>query len=113
MENATSFEDAVTTLKTSDLIAPAYFVVAGVNPYEGVVLTRNQFEVIDVWILNASAPGFDKWFLLETNYDHWVPPPAKDDRRTPGIKAMNDVTQERIDFETLMSVITLKPVCNG
>lgn len=23
------------------------------------------------------------WFILETNYDHWKPPPKIDDRRTP------------------------------
>ena len=23
------------------------------------------------------------WFILETNYDHWKPPPSFDDRRTP------------------------------
>jgi hypothetical protein len=113
MENATNFDDAVSALKTSDLIAPAYFIVGGVKPYEGVVLTRNQFAVIDEWRLNATTSGFEKWYLLETNYDHWVPPPARDDRRTPGMRAMNAVTQEKINLETLMSVLTIKPVCNG
>lgn len=24
---------------------------------------------------------FARWFEVETNYDHWVPPPASDNRR--------------------------------
>jgi hypothetical protein len=86
--------------------------VGGLNRGEGVVLTRDQFRVVDEWRLNASSPGIEKWYLLETNYDHWVPPPVHDDRRTPGMNAMNAITQDHINFETMMSVLTMKPVCN-
>jgi hypothetical protein len=27
------------------------------------------------------AIGPFRWFEVETNYDHWAPPPADDDRR--------------------------------
>jgi len=112
MENTTSFNDAVHLLSTQDLIAPVYFILAGVNPDEGAVITRNQNTLIDIWMINKTSTDFNKWFLLETNYDHWQPPPSKDDRRTPGINAMNLLTQSRIDFYSLMGVLTLKPVCN-
>ena len=112
MENRTNYEDAVKLLSSADLIAPVYFIVAGVKPDEGAVITRNQWEAIDIWRLNASSSGIEKWYLLETNYDHWVPPPAHDDRRTPGMKAMNATTQAKINYETMMDVLTLIPVCN-
>ena len=68
MENKTNFNEAVNFLVKSDLIAPAYFIVGGVQPEEGVVITRAQFEAVDVWHLNSSSPGIEKWYLLETNY---------------------------------------------
>ena len=52
---------------------------------EGAVVTRNQTQAVNVWNLVSSNL---KWFLLETNYDHWEPPPSSDDRRDPGIRAM-------------------------
>lgn len=34
-----------------------------------------------------------RWYVLETNYDHWKEPLFLDDRRTPAIKCMNQTTQ--------------------
>ncbi|CAF0877283.1 unnamed protein product [Brachionus calyciflorus] len=112
MENATSFEQAVDILSTSDLIAPCYFIVGGVHPGQGAVITRNQYKLVDLWKLNPESTGIEKWYLLETNYDHWLPPPASDDRQTPGMMAMNTTTQANINLDTLMDVMTLDPVCN-
>jgi hypothetical protein len=112
MEYVTSFNEAVSLLSRTDMIAPAYFTVGGVKPNKGVVITRSQHEVVDTWHLNSTSSGIEKWYLLETNYDHWVPPPANDDRRTPGMKAMNATTQARISAETLLDVLVIDPVCN-
>jgi hypothetical protein len=112
MENITSFSEAIERLKTKDLIAPAYFIIGGLNKNEGAVITRNQFEFVDIWQLNSSSSGIEKWYLLETNYDHWLPPPPNDDRRTPGMKAMNATTQANINYNTLLDVMTINPVCN-
>ena len=109
LENATDFNDAVNQLSSHDLIAPAYFIVAGVKPDEGVVITRNQSALINTWRLDNSN---NIWYLLETNYDHWVPPPPNDDRRTPGMRAMNQTTQANINYNTLFNVLTIDPVCN-
>lgn len=35
-----------------------------------------------------------RWYVLETNYDHWQKPFFLDDRRTPAMKCMNKITQE-------------------
>lgn len=112
MENATSFKEAVGMLSSQDLIAPAYFILGGVNPDEGVVITRDQNTLVDIWSINKTSANFDNWFLLETNYPHWQPVPPKDDRRTPGINVMNLLTQSRVNSYSLMGVLTFKPVCN-
>ena len=111
-ENAADFESAVSMFSTTDLIAPAYFILGGVKPYEGAVITRSQGSVIDIWRLNATSKGIESWYLLETNYDHWVPPPSNDDRRTPGEKAMNATGQANLNANTLLNVLSVNPVCN-
>ena len=112
MESATSYDQAVEQLSASGLIAPLYFIVGGVEDKQGCVITRNQLGVVDTWHLNDTRDA-SRWYLLETNYDHWVAPPADDDRRTPGMRAMNQTTQANIDFSTLLDVLSMNPVCNG
>lgn len=36
----------------------------------------------------------DRWYVLETNYDHWKEPLFLDDRRTPAKKCMNQTSQK-------------------
>lgn len=40
-----------------------------------------------------------RWYVLETNYDHWKEPLFLDDRRTPAMKCMNQTTQP-VSFDT-------------
>jgi hypothetical protein len=112
MEKAVNFNQAVDVLQSNDLIAPVYFIVGGVQQNEGVVITRTQNEVVDVWRLDLSSTGIEKWYLLETNYDHWKPTPSSDDRRGVGMRAMNQTTQANINYDTLMDVLTVDQVCN-
>ncbi len=46
-----------------------------------------------MWSLNSKSIGIEKWFLIETNYDHWMKPLCDDDRQTPGIFDINQLTQ--------------------
>lgn len=74
---ACNFEEAVAQLSTADLPADSYFIVAGTEAGEGAVITRDRNQS-DVWRL---GDGPSDWFLVQTNYDHWVAAPAGDDRR--------------------------------
>lgn len=58
-----------------------------------------------------------RWYVLETNYDPWTDPFFLDDRRTPGMKCMNQTTQavSTKDWTELLSgsvVLKLCPVRN-
>ena len=101
MENTTNFNDAVSLLSKTDLIAPAYFIVGGVEPEQGVVITRNQSQVVNLWKLDSKSIGIGSWYLLKTNCDHWLPPPPNDDRRDPGMSAMNAIGQNNMQFARL------------
>ncbi len=112
MENASDYEGAVQLMSKRELIAPAYFIIGGLAPSQMTVLTRNQTSLVDAWRLDPGSADFDSWFLIETNYDRWEQPPAIDDRRNPGIRAMQKISRSRIDDESLMGVLSILPVCN-
>ncbi|XP_029115380.1 N-acylethanolamine-hydrolyzing acid amidase-like [Scleropages formosus] len=110
LAEAKDFQDAVKRLSTVPIICDVYYIVAGVRPGEGVVVTRDRLGSADIWPLN---PARGEWFRVETNYDHWTPPPHSDDRRTPTMKALNATGQEHINLETLYKVLSAAPTCNG
>ena len=103
------FEKAVETLAYKPLIAPSYIIVGGVGPKKGAVITRDRLAALDIWRLDAF---YGRWFLVETNYDHWLPPPASDDRRDPAIKAMNETGRAHIGVTALFDVLSTPPVLN-
>lgn len=119
---------------------PGYLIVAGSGHAEGAIITRNATggNQTDVWPLRvptgaaeraddgtahaggaadvddekrAGADDDDGWFRLETNYDHWEAPPAKDDRRDPAIRGMRKL-DGKPTFEGLWNVLSTHPVYN-
>jgi len=111
MLNATSYAHAKQLLSEKEMIAPAYFILGGTKPGEGAVITRDRVGVADLWELSPKSSG-PSWYLLETNYDRWEKPLFFDDRRTPGMKCMNETTQKGIGFKGLYNVLSTKPVLN-
>ncbi|KAJ8415574.1 hypothetical protein AAFF_G00425540 [Aldrovandia affinis] len=110
LEEATDFQDAVMRLSKVPIITDVYYIVAGVKPAEGVVVTRNRRGPADIWPLDIQH---GEWYRVETNYDHWKPAPHGDDRRTPAIKALNATGQDNINLDTLYQVMSVTPTCNG
>lgn len=111
LEQAADFESAVTQLSTTPQIDENYFIVAGTKANEGAVIARGREKAVDVWRLDTTEP--DGWFRLQTNYDHWNPPPAADDRRTPGVRSMENVGRGGLSTDAVWGVITTFPVFNG
>jgi len=103
----TDFAGAVDLLSNGPLIADVYYTVAGINPFEGVVISRNIHNASDIWRLNST-----QWFLAQTNYDHWVQPPWFDDRVVPAFDAMYAMGQAGISYDNLFKVLSVKPVLN-
>ncbi|KAM6220927.1 N-acylethanolamine-hydrolyzing acid amidase [Rhynchocyon petersi] len=110
LNESEDFEEAALKLAKTPLIADVYFVIGGVSPQEGLVITRNRNGPADIWALE---PLHGEWFRVETNYDHWKPAPKKDDRRTPAIKALNATGQANLSLETLFQVLSIVPVYNN
>ena len=103
------FESALLFLADKPLIAPCYIIIGGTKAREGVVITRDRIAALDLWRLDGER---GRWYLVETNYDHWVPPPSDDDRRDPAIKAMNETTRAGLNPTSLFGVMSTPPVLN-
>ncbi|XP_065188773.1 N-acylethanolamine-hydrolyzing acid amidase-like [Sycon ciliatum] len=104
------FVQAVETLSTTPLIAPVYLIVGGVTPGQGAVITRDQLGAIDTYYLDADK---GRWYVLETNYDHWKPPPKTDDRRDPAEKILNAAGRSQVGYALLQKVLNTPPILNS
>ena len=104
------FEDAVSNLAYKPLIAPCYIIVGGVGPKDGAVITRDRLAALDIWRLDAID---GRWFVVETNYDHWEPPPSSDDRRDPAIRGMNATGRANLTGGSLFNILSTPPVLNS
>ncbi|XP_037535064.1 N-acylethanolamine-hydrolyzing acid amidase-like [Nematolebias whitei] len=109
LEEAEDFQDAVMRLSKTPLITGVYYIVGGVRAGEGVIITRDQAGPVDIWPLD---PLHGEWFRVETNFDHWRPPPPSDHRREVANEALNSTGQANINMDELYQVLTMSPVCN-
>lgn len=110
LATAQNFTIAVNKIAYTTTEASFYAIMGGVNKGEGIVITKGRVGPVDLWKID---PNSGRWFEVETNYDHWAPPPADDDRRNPAIKAMNEMGQKNISKNALFNVMSTPPVMNN
>ena len=110
LEHEPTYDGAVASLQTTPQIDENYFIVSGAAAAQGVVIARGRNKADDVWPLNTSET--DGWFRLQTNYDHWNPPPVADDRRTPGVAMMKALGAGGVNVSSTWDVIKAFPVFN-
>jgi len=97
---ATTFEEAMNILITTPIIAQGYLTVAGVNPYEGAVITRSQFGLAHVEELSSS-----RWFVAQTNDDHYKG--ICQPRCQGANEHLNAIGQANISADTLLNQVML------
>lgn len=113
MESADSYTQAQKLLYTSNLVAPAYFTLAGRKSHQGCVITRGKNDS-DVWSLDNYSDSVEengKWFLVQTNYDHWKKPPSYDNKLDPANLCMERFGSDNADA-TLYKVFATRPIFN-
>jgi len=103
----TDFSSALKRLSNTPLIADVYYILGGLK--EGAVISRNSTKAVNVWMLDSAA---GRWFEVETNYDHWLPPPWYDDRRDPANQHMTQMGRAAITEPHLLDILGMKPTIN-
>ena len=73
-----------------------------------MILTRSRKESIDITRLKDDH----RWFLIQTNHDHWQKQPDFDDRLTPAIKCMQSKGRSNITFATFFNLLSSRPMLN-
>eukprot|EP01013_Petalomonas_cantuscygni_P004547 TRINITY_DN14943_c0_g1_i1.p1 TRINITY_DN14943_c0_g1~~TRINITY_DN14943_c0_g1_i1.p1 ORF type:complete len:405 (+),score=74.96 TRINITY_DN14943_c0_g1_i1:124-1338(+) len=105
---AADYATSVDALASAHLAAPVYYIVAGVNPGDGVVLTRDRLGVHSR--REATLPS--SWYVLQTNYDWDTEPPAQDNRRAWAVYYMEGVGARNWTTTSAMRVLGSWPVGN-
>lgn len=77
---------------------------------QGCVITRGRNDV-NLWLLSNDENPPNSWYLVQTNYDHWKPPPPLDNRRVPAVTCLELFGQENAVL-TLYNVMSTVPVLN-
>jgi len=103
-EQVDTYQDAVTKLSITPIMAPVYYIVGGKNSGEGQIIVRARSGVDGTVSLNLTDPN--GWYVLETNYDPWKKPLYLDDRRTPGNICMQRLTRDNAGFDGIYNVLS-------
>ena len=68
LTNAKSYDEAVEMFSKQYIAAPIYYILAGSQPNQGAVITRDRNILSNFWQLNVSSSDPNSWYLMETNY---------------------------------------------
>ena len=125
-----NFQGVLNRMTYIPLIAACYITIAGTKPGEGAVISRDRNEAVKpfsngIWKLDAAS---GRWYLLQTNCDHWTAPPDLGptssnpdnpktlqwayERETAGNEAMDKISQNNINAQSLVTVLSTEPVLN-
>lgn len=102
LEANPDFSTGTKLLATKEFIVDCYLICAGAKHNEGKVITRNLDDAEDVWQLTD-----DRWFEVETNWDHWKIP--LDGRRRFANTQMNKTTAQEVDLEYMYNIVSTPP----
>ena len=98
-ETANSFDEAVSMISTTRIIAPAYYIVSGVQPHEGVIISRNATGVTNAHWLKDNDPD---WYIAVSNYDRDEIDPDLDYRRIPAENRIYAIGQQNMTEQLLL-----------
>eukprot|EP01063_Lacrimia_lanifica_P018117 TRINITY_DN25077_c0_g1_i1.p1 TRINITY_DN25077_c0_g1~~TRINITY_DN25077_c0_g1_i1.p1 ORF type:complete len:380 (+),score=144.23 TRINITY_DN25077_c0_g1_i1:62-1201(+) len=105
---ASTYEDALGELRKLTLSAPAYFIVSGPRPQEGVVVTRNR-----VGVHTERALGDGALWVGQTNYDWEKEVPSYDNRRRYLKQYMDALKPAEVTPSAMFDVISSWPLRNN
>ncbi|KJH52398.1 linear amide C-N hydrolase, choloylglycine hydrolase family protein [Dictyocaulus viviparus] len=109
-EQFNTYAEAKAHLMNTPILSPVYYILGGINPWEGAIITRSLNATDLLSELNPTEKN--GWYLLQTNYDLNKPVLYLDDRRTPGNQCMEKLGQKNVSFQGLFNVLSSRTTLN-
>ena len=103
LEGNYNYYQAAEILQKTELVSPIYYIIAGIEYNQGLLITRNRYYEEMPLYLNSTS------YLIQTNHDHWDSPYYFDDRITPAINFMN---KNKHSYDNMLKFLSTKPVLN-
>ena len=101
LENCDDYQCAFNKLRKAKISGSAYYIIAGINKNEGAVISRSPEGTLNVADLSDT-----KWYLVETNEDHYQG--ECDTRCRTANENFEKLTQPRLTKETGLSEVLLQ-----
>jgi len=98
-----TFSDALPTMANRYIASGVYLIMSGYNKDEGVVITRDRIGAADIWKYGNPDPHMEDWYLVQTNYDHWLPDKPTDPRQTEAIIALDKMGRSNLTADNLFN----------
>lgn len=112
METAPDFDSAFAILNNTAMVGPSYIILGGAKMGQGAIITRATGTTsLQPWTLQNNLHNTN-FYVIETNYDHWVNPPFFDDRRHPAEACLAQIGQANVEFDTLFNLLSAEPNLN-
>merc|ERR1712000_747650 len=106
LTNNNDYAESLNYLSKTGIICGGYITICGINKYEAAVITRDS-HTYDVFKLVDKI----RWFIVQTNWDHWqIPEVVIDDRRSGGMYHMELIGINKMSKDNLFNVMIKSPV---
>merc|ERR1712178_50047 len=114
MENVGTYDDALRDLTSYKPMGPGYIILGGAKAGQGAViaLAAGKTTPQDVRLLSDAAAN-KSFYVVQTNYDWGMKPPAFDDRRYPIEDCMNRLGSNKVGWNTLWAIHSSTPTKNA
>lgn len=112
LEQKNTYAEAYDHLANTHMLSPVYYILSGVNPYEGAIIVRTLNGSVTNQTIKMDPDSPYGWYLLQTNYDPNVPVLYIDDRRTPGNACMRKLGRSNVKFEGIYNVLSSRTNLN-
>jgi len=104
-----TFSDAIPTISNRYIASAVYLITSGYNKNEGAVVTRDRIGAADVWYYGNPDPHMEDWYLVQTNYDHWLPDDPTDHRQTDAIIALDKMGRSNLNADNFFNGVMQTP----
>jgi len=110
-ETIDDYDGFVEYLKETDTLSRAFYIVAGVKPGQGTVITKFRNRVQNQTSLSDEK---GRWHVVQSNYRGDIPDPADDNRATAARDFLNAIGVDKINHQNLFDdVMSVYPLFNN